>query len=410
MKLHMREGFTTGSAAAAAACAAVTLLLSGRDSGPDTAGIALPPFFLRDGRLTPQRGLRLDIPVACTRKDSASGRAEAAVIKDGGDDPDVTHQIRIEVFASRAACAFNGLQRSCPVRLELDGNIYLEAGPGIGCVTLPGLPVLPGEPAINPEPRKQIAFAAREAALQYGYSGPLHLFLQAPQGRSMAESTLNSRLGIHGGISILGTHGTVRPYSREAWQKTIARALDLANALDFATIAFSTGRRSEKALLAYFPGLPPQAVIQAADHARFSILAARQRQFKNIIWACYPGKLLKLAQGLAYTHADDAPADLRLLAGWAGRYGADARLCAQISALPTAQGVFKSLLQTNPEVCAKLIRHVAGTALQTLSAWMERSPLPARLTLCLFKSDHRLWLKLVRQHNPARSVEACFNS
>jgi cobalt-precorrin-5B (C1)-methyltransferase len=401
----MREGFTTGSAAAAAAFAAVTLLLSGRDSGPDTAGIALPPFFLRDGRLTPQCDLRLDIPVAYTRKDGASGRAEAAVIKDGGDDPDVTHQMRIEIFASRAADAFNGLQRTCPIRLELAGNIYLEAGPGIGRVTLPGLPVLPGEPAINPEPRKQIAFAAREAALQYGYSGPVHLFLQAPQGQSLAESTLNGRLGIHGGISILGTHGTVRPYSREAWQKTIAQALDLAKALNFSAIAFSTGRRSEKALLEHFPGLSPQAVIQAADHARFSILAARQRQFKNIIWACYPGKLLKLAQGLAYTHADNAPAEPRLLAGWAGHYGANADLRAQISAFPTAQGIFNFLLQTNPDLCAKLIRHVAGTALQTLSAWLAQSPWPARLTLCLFKSDHRPWLKLVHQHNPTRTVE-----
>jgi cobalt-precorrin-5B (C1)-methyltransferase len=400
----MREGFTTGSAAAAAAFAAVTLLLSGRDSGPGTAGIALPPFVLRGGELAPQRDLRLDIPVAHTRKDSVSGRAEAAVIKDGGDDPDVTHQLRIEVFASRAADTFSDLRKTDPGRLELAGKVYLETGPGIGRATLPGLPVLPGEPAINPEPRKQIAFAAREAALRCGYAGPLHLFLQAPQGQAIAESTLNSRLGIHGGISILGTHGTVRPYSREAWRNTIAQALDLAEALKFSTIAFSTGRRSENALAEYFPGLPAPAVIQAADFARFSILAARQRQFKNIIWACYPGKLLKLAQGLAYTHAGSAPADLRLLAGWAGQCGANADLCAQISALPTAQGAFSSLSQTNPALCAKLIRHTAGTALQTLSAWLAQSPDPARLTLCLFNGNDRLWLKLVHQHKLARTA------
>jgi cobalt-precorrin-5B (C1)-methyltransferase len=390
-----REGFTTGSAAAAAAKAAVELLLSGRDSGPEKVSIALPPFSLENRRLTPGSETRLEIPVAGAQLDGIAGIASAAVIKDSGDDPDVTDKIRIEVSASLRPENFNGYAESFPEDwLVLAENIHQKTGPGIGRVTLPGLAAPPGEPAVNPEPRKQIAFAAREAALSRGYNGPLYLFLQAPQGRDMAKATLNSRLGIYGGISILGTHGLVRPYSHEAWQNAIIQALEVARALNLDTAAFCTGRRSESALAGQLPALPPQAFIQAADYAAFAVLEGQKRRFDKLIWACYPGKLLKLAQGLTCTHAGSAPADLDLLALWAGQCGAGGGLRAQISALPTVQGIFELLERTDAGLCARLLNFTAKTALDTLQAWLGQNPLPSLLALYVFKNYNSLWLKL----------------
>jgi cobalt-precorrin-5B (C1)-methyltransferase len=390
-----REGFTTGSAAAAAAFAAVELLLSGRDSGPEKVSIALPPFALKNSQLAPEHDARLEIPVARAQLDSGRGVAEAAVIKDSGDDPDVTDKIRIEVLASLQPENFSECAESFPdVWLPLAGNIHLKTGPGIGRVTLPGLAAAPGEPAVNPEPRKQIAFAAREAALRYGHSGPLYLFLQAPQGRELAKATLNGRMGISGGISILGTHGIVRPYSHDAWKNTIIQALEVAEALNLKTVAFCTGRRSESALAGQLPALSQQALIQAADYAGFAVLEGQKRRFDKMIWACYPGKLLKLAQGLTYTHAGNAPADLRRLARWAGRCGAGRGLRAQISALPTVQGIFDLLELTDAGLCARLLDFTAKTALGALQTWLGRNPPPSLLALYVFKSDSSLWLKL----------------
>jgi cobalt-precorrin-5B (C1)-methyltransferase len=378
--------------------------ISSQDCPVTFVNIALPPFTLQNQQLTPQRDLRLDIPVAFTHKDSAAGIAQAAVIKDSGDDPDVTNKMRIEVFASCKAEALTELTDNCPGNcpgnwLALAEKVYLKTSQGIGQVTLPGLAIPPGEPAINPEPRKQIAFAAREAARQYGYTGDIYLVLNVPRGQIISRGTLNSRLGISGGISILGTHGTVRPYSHEAWQSTINASLGVAKSLNLTTIAFSTGRRSESALGRLYPDMPRQAYIQAADFAQFSIRAAQKTQFNNIIWACYPGKLLKLAQGLTYTHARSAATDLQQLALWAEHCGAGQEHCAQICALPTVQGAFDLLMQHNAKACAELVKHVAATALRTLTAWLEQKPVQPNLALCLFKPDNTLWLRLDSKNN-----------
>ena len=156
-------------------------------------------------------------------------------------------------------------------------TIVLYGGKGVGTVTLPGLPVVVGEPAINPEPRKQIAVAAHAAARAAGYNGPLHLLLSVPDGEERARRTLNGRLGIVGGISILGTRGTVRPYSHDAWKCAVAQGMDVAVALGLREILLATGRRSERLGLALHPELPPQAGIQAADYAAFSLREAARR-------------------------------------------------------------------------------------------------------------------------------------
>ena len=175
----------------------------------------------------------------------------AAVIKDGGDDPDATHGARLWA----------------EVRLfpRKPGTIEVEGGPGVGRVTLPGLPRQPGEAAINPAPLKQIQDAVAEAFALAGYPGGADVLVSVENGEKIAERTMNPRLGIVGGISILGTSGIVRPFSHEAWQASIAEALDVAQALELPTVCFSTGRRSERLLQACFPELSERCFIQIAD-------------------------------------------------------------------------------------------------------------------------------------------------
>lgn len=391
----LREGFTTGSAVSAAAIAAVTLLLSGRRLAE--VSVQLPPFNLADGILQPLSCKKLTVPITEARA-CGENMAMAQVVKDGGDDPDATHGLLLEVYASLASNDFgnavDGAGDYPGVWLQLSRGVRIKSGPGVGLATLPGLPVAPGEPAINPEPRKQIAFAAREAALQHGFDGPLFLYLRVPRGAEKAAHTLNSRLGISGGISILGTRGTVRPYSHDAWQATISQSLDIARALGYRQAAFSTGRRSEQGLQALFPELAEQCFVQAADFAAFSVRAAVERGFERIIWGCYSGKLLKLAQGLEYTHARSAPADLPLLARLAGENGVPAELRRQLEELPTAQGAFDLLTEKAPAACAATLKSVAKTALSTLTAWAKEAKKPPRITLCVFKTDNAPWLVL----------------
>ena len=399
----LREGFSTGSGAAAAAFAAVDRLFS-TAAAPTIVSLALPPFDLENGRLRPQCDARLPIPIHSARLFIEPRRARAQVIKDGGDDPDATHGLLLEVWAAASAEHLSTLPDDCGQAagpLQLANNVFLSTGRGVGRVTLPGLPVLPGEPAVNPEPRRQIAFAAREAALAAGYGGPIHLFLHVPEGEKAALKTLNARLGILGGISILGTRGTVRPYSHDAWQATISQGLDIARALGLSSAAFSTGRNSEKALQTLFPELPPQAFIQAADYAGFSI--RRAANFDRIIWGCYAGKLLKLAQGLEYTHANSGRPDLPWLAALVRRADGGAGLAKNITSLPTVRGAFELLERTNPPLALNILELVAKTALRTLRGWVTKAALsgrtgradgPApRISLYVFHHNNSLWLR-----------------
>ena len=295
MARRLREGFTTGTAATAAAMAAVKLLLTG--SAPDTVSVPLPPF---DGA-TP----RGHLTVAVLEVRAVRGEARAVVRKDGGDDPDATCHAEIEAVVSPA---------STPL-------IVIEGGTGVGRVTLPGLPVPVGEAAINPTPRQQITAGVRRIAAEHGYTGGLRVLIQVRDGETLAKQTFNPRLGIVGGISILGTQGTVKPFSHAAWKATIIQGLEVAAATGCDTICLATGRRSERLLAGRYPSLPMQAFVQAADFARFSLHEAAQRPFTTLVWGCFFGKLIKLAQGHAYTHAHDAQLDMADLSRRAAEAG-----------------------------------------------------------------------------------------
>lgn len=386
MTARLREGFTTGSAATGAALAALHLLRTG--GAPSHVDVPLPPFSsgpsspaapsgLRDvaadgaaGAVAdaadneppenrdlprPRGWLRLEV-AACDRgpapelaacpefaplfaqEDScaqSSGEernavlrvAHASIRKDGGDDPDATSGalITATVVENTAMPAQTGVTHAAS---EADAAeppvVCIEGGPGVGRVTLPGLPIPVGEAAVNPTPRQQIAFAMRHGALVFGTGPcpPLRVIVSVPEGERLARQTFNPRLGIVGGISILGTQGTVRPYSHQAWKATIEQGLAVAAATGCRDMGLTTGRRSERLLMDKYPHMPQRSFIQVADFAAFSLKAAGAMPFDTLIWGCFFGKLVKLAQGHAYTHARHADLDMEDLA----------RLCRQCGA------------------------------------------------------------------------------
>jgi len=289
MTKELRTGRTTGSCASAAAMAGTTYLLTGKKSA--SVEVPLPP------------GGRLTVPI--DRFEPEEGGVRITVIKDGGDDPDATHGCDIQAIVSIDKCVPE------PLAISIDG------GKGVGRATLPGLPVEVGAAAINPEPLKQIEKAVREAATGLE-TGVISVLIEVPEGETITKKTLNPRLGILGGISILGTQGIVKPYSHASWKATIEESLDVARAQGLDHAIFTTGRRSERLYQETHPGTPDLALIQAADFFEFSMQAAAKRDFTRVTWSLFFGKLVKQAQGLPYTHARTHPIDFDRLADWCG--------------------------------------------------------------------------------------------
>ncbi|MBX6423703.1 cobalt-precorrin-5B (C(1))-methyltransferase CbiD [Thermosulfurimonas sp. F29] len=257
----LRTGYTTGACAAAAAKAAV-LALAG--TFPEKVEIPFP-----DGK-------RRTLPVhRIWRRDETAG---ASVIKDAGDDPDVTNGVEVVVTVERQS--------------RKHGRILLRGGEGVGRVTKPGLPVPVGEPAINPVPRRMIREAIQEALSGKPWS--LIVTVSIPGGERIAEKTLNPRLGIVGGLSILGTTGIVKPLSSEAWLATIESSLSVARAAGHRRVVLSFGRASEVAHMKHY-GLPEELYILMGDFVEFALRRVRDFGFREV-WLCGQwAKLLKCA-------------------------------------------------------------------------------------------------------------------
>ena len=355
----LREGFTTGTAASGAAKAAALLLLCGH--GPASVDVPLPG------------GGRMALAVAEVGPDG-DGAAVAWVIKDGGDDPDVTHGARIGCRVAHAPEAALG-------------GVLVDGGPGVGRATLPGLPVPVGQAAINPAPRAQIAEAVAEAARICGHGGGLSATVMVEGGEAIAKKTLNPRLGIIGGISILGVSGIVRPFSHDAWEASIAEALDVAKALGHEAVGFSTGRRSEKLLLAARPELPETASIQAADCFAFALAEAARRGFARIVWAAFGGKLVKMAQGLENTHAHRAETDFSALAGWCAAAGWPTPLAKRAGEANTARHALE--MAPTGEAKAALVAVLAEKALEHMRRFAGKTP---DLELLIFDFDGEMIL------------------
>jgi cobalt-precorrin-5B (C1)-methyltransferase len=297
--MTLRHGFTTGTAAAAAAKAAALHLLQGLT--PDAVDVPLP------------MGGRMSVAVLETRPEHCG--VLAAVVKDGGDDPDATHGAVIRAF----------------VRPTGGTGIFLHGGQGVGLVTRPGLPVAVGEAAINPAPREQI----RQAVAETGLDGA-DVEIRVDRGEEIALKTFNPRLGIVGGISILGTRGTVKPFSNAAYQATIRQCLDVMAAGGVERPCLTTGGRSERFLRQARPDTPETACVQVADFFFYSMREAGRRGFQAVQWGVFFGKLVKQAQGHRYTHARSADLDLAVLAGWCAECGFPQDVCADVAGSNTA--------------------------------------------------------------------------
>jgi cobalt-precorrin-5B (C1)-methyltransferase len=287
----LRRGWTTGACATAAAKAAYGALLGLGFADPVT--IRLPrggsaSFALAERRLEP-------------------GLAVAAVTKDAGDDPDVTH-----------GCLVRVLVRPAPP----GAGVGFHAGEGVGTVTRAGLPVPPGEPAVNPVPRRMIAEAVAEvAATAGGAATDVAVTLEIPGGAALAERTLNPRLGIVGGLSILGTTGVVVPYSCAAWIHSIHRGIDVARAAGLAHLAAATGSTSERAVRELH-GLDEMALLDMGDFVGGTLKYLRRHPVPRLSLAGGFAKLAKLAQGHLDLHSSRSRLDLAGLAALAAERGA----------------------------------------------------------------------------------------
>ncbi len=306
----LRRGWTTGACATAAATAAATALLTG--AFPDPITVRLP-----EGR-TPSFTL--------ARQSLTGDDAVAGVIKDAGDDPDVTHNALI-------------LAR---VRLLAPGSgLVFRAGDGVGTVTRPGLPLPPGEPAINPGPRAMIAANLAAAWAAAGRTDPPAALVEIsiPGGAALAEKTLNGRLGIIGGLSILGTNGVVVPYSCAAWVHAIHRAVDVARAAGADHLGAVTGKASEAGLRALHPDLPLVAIIDVGDFIGGFLKYVRKHPVRRITLAAGFAKASKLAAGHLNLHSKASEVDIPGLATQLRTLGASQADILAASTASTALGV-----------------------------------------------------------------------
>lgn len=261
-----------------------------------------------------------------------------------------------------------------------DVRVEILGGRGVGRVTLPGLPVAVGQPAINPVPRAQIEQAAREVLDHAGFAGEVRLTIEVEDGETIARHTLNPRLGIVGGISILGTQGIVKPFSHEAWKATIESGLQVARAAGLDTAAFSTGRRSERMLMAHHPELPELCFVQAADFYGFSMRRAQELGFARIVWGCFFGKLAKMAQGLEYTHAHAQPTNFAALAGLAVQAGASPEDCRAVAGANTARHALE--IVPDGEIRQRFAALTAARALETARSFFGTGPQPEVEIVC----------------------------
>ncbi len=361
-----RSGFTTGACSAAAARAATLGLCEG--AVPATVRCRLPngheiDFAVSEGRI---EGL------------GAARCAHAVVVKDAGDDPDAT----------------NGAHLTAEVRLLAGrvGEVVLCGGPGIGTVTREGLGLPVGAAAINATPRRNIRDNVVAVAAALLATDGLEVTLSVPGGETMAKKTLNARLGILGGISILGTTGIVRPYSTAAFRASVVKAVEVAAAQGETHVAFTTGGRTEKFAMRELPGWAEVAFVQMGDFVKAAFQAALRCGMREIVVGAMAGKLTKIGQGLAITHARKAEIDRGALAVAARRVGAPAALVTAIGQAETARFAAEKLATLG--LSEAFHRQLALRAIASLKAYY---PGDYRLTILACDFDGRFICRVDEQ-------------
>ena len=347
----LRNGWTTGACATAAAKACTVALINGKFEKDVT--IQLPQGEMPTFKLS--------------RQILEGNKACAGIIKDAGDDPDVTHgaEIIVSIKPGRPG----------------DG-ITFQAGDGVGTVSLPGLPIPVGEPAINPAPRKMIREVIQSIAGTKGQAVDFEVTISIPGGKSLAKKTLNGRLGIVGGLSVLGTTGIVRPYSCSAWIHSIHRGIDVARATGLTHIAASTGKTSEAAVKELYQ-LKATALIDMGDFAGGVLKYLRHHPLKKLTLAGGFGKLTKLAQGHMDLHSARSELDFNKLANCLEELGARAEIQKSAKNAITAMAVLDLAHTENLELANLIAVRAQKKALEALNGSVE-------VEVCIFDRNGQL--------------------
>ncbi|MCG8424125.1 MAG: cobalt-precorrin-5B (C(1))-methyltransferase [Proteobacteria bacterium] len=304
----MRTGFTTGACTAAAAKAA--------------ARLAVTRQVASDIETTLPNGQKVTFPLEKCERDGALARC--SVIKDAGDDPDCTH----------------GAELIAEVELKEASGIEICGGSGVATVTKLGLGLDVGTPAVNPVPRRNITEMVMDEIAGTRFGGA-RITIHVPGGEDMAKKTINARLGLHGGISILGTSGIVRPYSTAAFKASVVQSIDVARTRGHPALVLTTGGKSEAYAMRLHPAIDEEAFIQMGDFVGVAVKHSARRGVGKLHIVGMMGKLSKMADGKMQTHAAGSQVNMELLADLAARSGASPPLCDEIRQAATARRVLE---------------------------------------------------------------------
>lgn len=351
--MKLRTGFSTSACAAAAASGALIAL----ETGQDISSVSI------------NLHMRQDIPFQLCRCEMSDDAVLCGVIKDAGDDPDVTNGLEIQALVRRT---------------EISG-IELLGGKGVGIVTLPGLPVEVGNAAINPGPRRLIMRVLQQTLqrLQTGSQNGYEITIIVPEGEQIALQTMNPKLGIVGGISILGTDGLVHPYSAPAFRTSLYYELKVAQGKGCSRVAFGTGKRSVDYLKKMFGHVEKIEFISVGDELGFPIDQAAKMGFQELYVGGMIGKFSKLAQGRFQTHVNEGKVDFEFLATLAEKVGASLKACEAIRIARTSRAV-QNLLKKE---CISLESELAGMACREV---YKRCKQNISVRLCLYSLEGQL--------------------
>lgn len=334
-KRSLRTGYTTGTCAAAATKAALSTLVNGEKLA--RVNVSLP------------KDKNIIIDIAWIKYENENS-VTAAVIKDAGDDPDVTNGAEICVTVSFLATV---------------NKIIIDGGIGVGRVTKPGLGLEIGKAAINPTPLKMIKQAIDEIIGQQNNRYGLSVTISVPKGEEISKRTDNPRLGIIGGISILGTTGIVIPYSTASFAASIRQSIDVSKAMGSDSVILTTGGRSEDFARGIFGNsIADHAYIQIGDFIGFSIKQCAIKKIKKAYVIGFIGKLTKMAMGIKQTHVKGSHVDMNFLADLAGRCGASNEHIKKIKLANTARHVGELVDQFGINIfydvlCEEVYKHLS---------------------------------------------------
>lgn len=314
----LKTGYTTGTSATAATKAALFTLIYSEE-------VFETDVILPKGRI-------VKLKIAWTRIDETKRSVTCAVIKDGGDDPDVTHGTEI-----CSTVSFNSYK----------GEISINGGIGVGRVTRPGLGLEIGSAAINPVPKKMLENVIKEVGAKILEEKGITVIISVPKGAKIAKKTDNPRLGIIGGISILGTTGIVFPYSTASFAASIRQSLDVAITLGAHTVVLTTGGRSEDIAKGLFQDIPDYAFVQMGDFSGYTVKQCTKRSLKKVIIAGFIGKLTKIAMGIKQTHVRGSHVSLDFMARIASTCTTSEKIINEIKNANTARHVSEIIMKNN---------------------------------------------------------------